>query len=697
MSAIGHEQGNVSLASPVIGPREIPAAPRCVCRRGLAWRGVIAFVLGLSFVVSAQAAAPTCSPGLGDNQNTLHYVILFRNHPSGLPVYYTFDQALDMYRQVYNFTNGTHSVSYGAGWEAGSAWACPYFNEDTVPPFDKGFQKFRNLIRGGYRYNADTGLYLDTHLAGPLAFNNRLIADKDKALDAKGNWKTSWSGVGGRMYNLSIRNRIDNGNEWATLQGFVDNFGMNHSVHTDALNPDSYSIHNESTSLGGKITTKAQEWTAVLQEMDHLWNSYAIGNFTEFVRTEYRGHVFGFFGGYGDESPSNYLNIWGNSVLFMSRTGSDLAKDMAWGSEWGPRYPGSPGGNAGGYPAANVASLRRLYYRNALQYFYMQKYVPESYADNAKTLQVRFSGNLVSEYDKTSGRYQLYQTFPDRTVSYADGTVVAKNANDDPTSTYCRFVPQVGAGCKIIAYSKVARPNASWTLPPTWDGMTSVDRYITTLDKAPTKVDTLTVTNRAVTFDMAADAGYVLVPAGNGATPLTVMFNDKHAGDILMSYAGIIWDVAGNPAMKVWQADAKGGFSSNSAYVDSASTALVTVNITLPEHSIMHSLRVGTSAGAGAVRLHSSTAGNDDVTLTLPAVAETALLETNWKYAETGDLSISITNRGGCRNTLLDNFIYLSGALPVPKPASCRSLLADSLAFLVDVGSVRARAVKGRP
>ena len=367
-------------------------------------------------------------------------------------------------------------------------------------------------------------------------------------------------------------------------------------------------------------------------------------------------------------NESDFLNIWGNSVVFLWRTTNNLAQALAWGSEAGCRYPGSPGFGDGNTMSANMATDRQVYYRNAVQYFYMQKFQPQSYTDNSNGITVNFNKGLVSSYNAANSVYTLTQTFSDRAVTYANGVCMEpSDLSNDVNSTYARFLPQVGAGCTIIAYSKVAQNNATWTLPPTWDGITSVDRYVTSLASAPVKLDTLTVgANHTLTFNMGADTGYVLVPHGNAPTPVTTMFNDLTAGSTVTSYSGITWNVAGNPALLVWQADSAGGFSSNSVRFDSESTGTVAAQISLPLGDILDSLCVGNFGGTGTILLHSSTPGNADMTFALPSAGQTALLETNWRWAEIGNLTIDLTNSGGCWNTPLDNFMY---SVLVPEPS----------------------------
>lgn len=626
-----------------------------------AWPGTLVLVLAL--FASADAAAPAYSPGLGDNQNTLHWLgPCFRYEPAGEGVKTTFDQAKTMYERVYNFTNGTHQATFPFGWEKGQGCRCPFFDEDTVPPFDNGFQKMRGLRTHGYRYNVDTGLYLDSPLTGPHAYD--LIPDKDKGLDPKGKWKAAWKDQLGRPYRvLSIRNRIDNGSEWKLLNGFVDNFECCYAVFEDFFSPSTADFTNQDPSRGGAVTTKAEEWAAVLEEIDYLWHKLNIGVHTEVADVRYAGHVFAIHGGYGGEDPKDYMDNWGNATLFFHRTNRNIAMDLAFGSEWGPRYETRSyvfGERDLPNQLGSLPDLRAMYYRHAVAYFYMQKFDFRSYGNNANRTEVKFSGDLVSLYDKATRVYTLKREFPDRTVLFADGIVESCDVTKDASSDYCRFVPQVGAGCKIIAYSKTARPGANWILPPEWDGVASIDRYVATMEQAPVKLDTLSVAAKSVVFDMEADTGYVLVPAGDAATPVTVTFNELKPGAAVTSYAGIGWHAPGHCQIKVEPPQSAAGLSTNSIFVDNDATAGVAIRIVLPAKGILHSLRIGTLAGEGTVELRSSARGNAAVVRTLPRPAETALVETDWQFAETGAASITITNGAGCRGTLVDNLVYSS-------------------------------------
>jgi len=73
-----------------------------------------------------------------------------------------------------------------------------------------------------------------------------------------------------------------------------------------------------------------------------------------------------------------------------------------------------------------------------------------------------------------------------------------------------RFVPQVGAGCRIITYSK-AGSTRDWALSSTWKGIASADVYRLTWDADPALVQKGVPISAKIPLTMAADSGYLVV------------------------------------------------------------------------------------------------------------------------------------------------------------------------------------------
>jgi hypothetical protein len=89
--------------------------------------------------------------------------------------------------------------------------------------------------------------------------------------------------------------------------------------------------------------------------------------------------------------------------------------------------------------------------------------------------------------------------------------------------------------------------------------------------------------------------------------------------------------------------------------MDSASTS-VDSYLTSTD-STLHSLKIGNKGGTGSVTLHSSNANNVDVTVTLPSPGEVTKLNTHWRFAESGDVRITVNNDIEASNVVLDSFM----------------------------------------
>jgi hypothetical protein len=177
----------------------------------------------------------------------------------------------------------------------------------------------------------------------------------------------------------------------------------------------------------------------------------------------------------------------------------------------------------------------------------------------------------------------------------------------------------------------------------------------------PVYLDTLAVSNGRVSLKMKPDTGYVLVPAGTAATPTTVRFNDKSEGDILAAQNGTTWNITGNPPMKILGPSAKGGFCTSSCYPDTTSSSCA-VRVALANTGVLNSMMIGNRGGEGAVTLHSSNPLNPDAVFPLPAATETKLVETDWRAAETGKVTITVSNSAGAAHVLLNTVVYTAPA-----------------------------------
>ena len=592
-------------------------------------------------------AAQDYSPGLGDRMDAISYTIGmgWLGSSSGLNVATTYEQALEIQRKAANISNGAHQVPYAIGQDVLRWGSSPYLIEDTASPMGdgttgSGFRKYREYVDASFQYNSDVAQIIEPLLAGSM--RDEYASDEEKiplscyTHDENGNKKVGWSAGGEDWYLLSLYNLYESGYAQAAWQRMKDNWDFRTRLYYDAMIPVAEGLYNNpnlTTRYGGLITNTEMEWDAVQRETAYSWETYAISSGQEYIHPKYKGLSCYFTVPYGTVTDLDYMNTWGNSMMISTR--GDEAMNLVWGSEVGVGDD-SFQFNGGRQPWS--AFTVRLMEHN-LQYLYMMERKPLSYINNSSIYQVTFSGDLVSTYDKKTGNYTLIE----------NGDFVIADGTD-------RFIPQVGAGCKIYAYSRSGKTR-TWKLPDTWAGIAEVDRYKLSVNGAPTKVDTLAVTDGSVTVNMTAGTPYLLVPKGDAPTPATANFNDLEEGAALGTYQGLDFAIEGNPAFKVYGANARGGFGSPSVYADVAE-ASATASLGVGKGAILHSFKVGNRGGAGRVVLHSSNPLNEDVMINLPATDQVWKFNTGWAFGELGEVTVLIENDERVSNVLFDAIMY---------------------------------------
>lgn len=591
------------------------------------------------------------SPGLGDRMDSITYNIDFgitvgpTVPESGYPVVTTYEQALAIQRKIANLTNGAHLVAHAIGQDALRWGTAPYVFEDTSYPMGdgtpgSGYRKYREYVEASFANNTDVVQILEPLLAGSMrddyAPDEEIIPLSCYTLDERGQKKVGWSANGRDWYLLSLYNLYNTGYAQRAWQRMVDNWGFRTYVYYDAMIPvpeGLYNNPNRTTRYGGVITNTEMEWEAVQRETKYSWENYAISSGQEYLYPPYKGLSCYYTLPYGIMTDEDYLNTWQNSMMISTR--SDPVMNLVWGSEVNDHDEAFHfDGNT--QPGSDFIS--RLMEHN-FQYLYMMERKPLSYTNNKDIHQVVFSGDLVSTYNKKTENYTLVENGD---FIIADG--------------YDRFIPQVGAGCKIFAYSRNNKMR-TWKLPDTWEGITEVDIYILSASSPPKNYVRHTVTDGTVSFMMYAGTPYLLVPKGDAPTPITANFNDLAAGDVFEQYQALGFLSPEDPTFKVYGANARGGFATPSVYADSAAASEV-ASLSMSTGAILHSMKIGNRGGAGRVVLHSSNPLNEDVMITLPATDQVYKFNTEWKYGEIGDVSVLIENAEGVSNVLFDAIMY---------------------------------------
>ncbi|NLG36151.1 MAG: hypothetical protein GX548_12440, partial [Lentisphaerae bacterium] len=508
------------------------------------------------------------TPGLGDRMDAVSYTIGmgWLGSETGLGVATTYEQALQIQRKVANITNGAHQVAYAIRQDVLRWGSSPYLIEDTAAPMGdgtpgSGYARYRKYVEDSFANNADVAQILEPLLAGRMREDHASPEEKIPLScfthEEDGQKKIGWRGGDEYWYLLSLYNLYESGYAQKAWRRMQDTWNFRTHLYYDAMIPvpeGHYNNPNRTERYGGKITDTEMEWDAVQRETRWSWENYAISSGQEYIHPKYKGLSVYFSVPYGVITDGDYLNTWGNSVMICTR--GDEEMNLVWGSEICGAEDGEDSFQFNGNRQPWGAFVKRLMEHN-LQYLYMLERKPLSWTNDGKIHQVVFSGGLVSTYDKETKHYTLIE----------NGDFVIADGGD-------RFIPQVGAGCKIYAYSRDGGTRA-WKLPGTWAGIGEIDRYELSADAAPHRIDTLIVKDGAVTLDMRAGTPYLLVPKGDTPTPTTANFNDLAAGDALGTYMGIDFGLPGNPVFRVYGSNARGGFGSPSIYADTSDTSAV--------------------------------------------------------------------------------------------------------------------------
>ena len=589
------------------------------------------------------------SPGLGDRNDAISYTIVFGmiEKPGEFTLIQDYEGALEVQKMVSNISNGAHQIAYALGQDKLRWGSAPYLYEDTAYPMGdgtpgSGYAKYRKYVEDSFKNNADVSQIIEPLLAG--RWRDDYIPSEEEKIplscythDEEGNKKIGWTAGEEGWYLLSLYNLYESGYAQKAWKRMQDTWNFRTHVYYDAMIPvpeGFYNNPNRTTQYGGIITDTEMEWDAVQRETKYSWENYAISSAQEHVHDKYKGLSCSFSIPYGPVSDEDYLYTWQNSVLIGNR--GDRIRSLVWGSEFADGDY-SIGGVNETDPEWSKFIVRLMEYN--LQYFYMLERKPLSFVNNDDIYQLVLSGGLVSTYDRKADNYTLID----------NGDFVIADGGD-------RFIPQIGAGCKIYVYSRDGKTR-TWKLPDTWNGVEAADLYLLSLKSAPVKLETIQVTDGTVTINMEAGKPYIMVPKGNNPTPVSATFNDFYGGETIGKYKALRFDVEGNPEIKAYGANARGGFASTSIYADFADTSAI-VKIGMDDGAILHSLKIGNKGGQGRVVLHSSNPLNPDVMIDLPKTDEVYRFNTSWVYGETGEVTVMIENSDSVANVLLDTIMY---------------------------------------
>jgi len=588
------------------------------------------------------------SNGLGDRMDAISYTINFgmTDKPGEFKLIQTYEGALEIQKMVKNITNNAHQLSYTIGQDKLRWGTVPYLYEDTEYPMGdgtpgSGYAKYHKYVEDSFKNNADVAQIIEPLLVG--RWRDDYAPDEEDKIplscythDEEGNKKIGWTAGEEGWYLLSLYNLYETGYAQRAWKKMQDNWNFRTHMYYDAMIPvpeGFYNNPNRTTKYGGIITNTEMEWDAVQRETLYSWENFAISSAQEHIHPKYKGISCSFSIPYGPISDEDFIDTWMNSVIIGTR--GNEARDLVFGAELGGADYST--GTTPNDPEWEKF-ITRLFKFN-LQYLYMMERRPLSFINTDDIYQVVFSGDMISTYDRKTENYTLVEK----------GDFVIADGGD-------RFIPQVGAGCKIYVYSRDGKVR-TWKLPETWAGVSDIDIYKLSITAAPEKIGYAAVVDGNVTLSMDAKVPYVIVPAGNNPTPKTANFNDLASGTIVKEYQDLKFDVEGEAEFKVYGANARGGFASPSIYAECADTTKI-AKIGMAEGTILHSMKIGNRGGKGRVVLHSSNPKNPDVMIELPETDQVYKFNTSWVYGETGDVTVTIENDKTASYVLFDAIMY---------------------------------------
>ncbi len=587
------------------------------------------------------------SPGLGDNMDAVHFTVMFGHSMiSGEKLQTTYEQALTQIRRLYYLTNGAHLIPFALGNDVGRFGTAPELIPDDAYPMGdgppgSGYRRFSEYTDDALRYNAHICQILEPALEGnhrndyidasaaiaPACKDDYRIHADEYGYDADGNktWWYTWA-------NVSMSNRMENGSEQEAWVRNMAHWRYRMHVYFDALVPRAYHMRNE-YNAGGRLTTDEREMDACVRLAELVWQKYGISSSQEFADPVWKGYscyfTYGAWGSANCPVDETVMDYWGNGIMVSDRQ-NEIA-NLVWGTEYNPVFTITADTDMNTF-------IQRYFLYNA-QYLYMMEQEPLSYINDETTYSVTYTNGLVTRYDRATGRFTMTQ-----------GDFVLADGLE-------RLIPQVGAGCKLYAYSHNGS-TCTRVLPESWKDIETVDIYRLSIDRSPVREATVEVTERRICLTMAAGVPYLLVPAGNAPTPTTISFDEPELGTAMTNQYGICWE----GGFLLRQTDPKSGFGTPYICPDCQESSWLGT-ITLPVGSIFHSIKVGNLGGEGKITLYSSNADNRPVVMTLPQNGQIFKLNTGWRYAESGAIRVVLAHENGVENIALDWMVYTDGTV----------------------------------
>jgi small nuclear ribonucleoprotein (snRNP)-like protein len=393
-------------------------------------------------------------------------------------------------RKLFYETDGLSRQSYETvGWQyKGHDWNWPDWASQPLNPALGGRSEMDWAREEMAKYNADLSFHVNADDISELSNSYQTIPDI-AAKDSVGNRKLSNDYFGWNNWYISHFKDLVKGTALSRIDDFVNAYWSPTIVYQDVMLP------HTSEDVGYTIN---DEWYAMKKEIDQ-WALHGTYATTEYYAPEKRRNGGFSFKKYKTTSRIDHFINAGVTILQ-----SNFLEDEAISGDPGEDYDmlfgymiSSRGryGNLSGKANLLADSLVKDHYLRNLIQATLRQYSAQQYVEDASKYQVRWGTDLVARLDKSTGLFTLKQ-----------GDVLMATGGE-------RFIPSPEDENKIYVYSETGNQR-SWTMPSSWAGITTVDRYELT-EVGQSFVDRIPVVNGAVTIATLADTPYVLEPGGS--------------------------------------------------------------------------------------------------------------------------------------------------------------------------------------
>ncbi|NJD02930.1 MAG: hypothetical protein FIA99_10145 [Ruminiclostridium sp.] len=403
-------------------------------------------------------------------------------------VHYTFEQTLDLIKQVDKLTDGAPKIIYLVGWQF-SGHDSKYPSWAQVNPSLKraqdanGWDSLRWLMGEAKKYNTTVSLHinmLDAYQNSPdwsKYYNNDLLS---RNADGTRIQRYTWDG--GPAYWVNYKKEWDLGFAKSRIDDLIAQLPADlHTIHIDV-----FASFNESPFHGTYAWSDTIEGTQ--RQILRYWRDKGYD-----VTNEYLSNTSDHFLGlrpamwWTDLGESEHLSVPASLLAAVVYPDSSAYLRYLFGNgvhgeelfgNYGDFYEGSTA----------VTNFKRQFGNGFMQLQYLNPLTRQSITGSTEATKVAtFSDGVQTSV----ANHRMQRNGVD--LKYNDDSFIPVRA----------WTPN--SGKEIIAFSTNGYTNKTWTLPPEWSGTSTVDIYTITSSGLSIYLSNISVSNNTMTFSLGAN------------------------------------------------------------------------------------------------------------------------------------------------------------------------------------------------